>query len=63
MMGYRQTVSEHLKAAFPYCEGDRALEQVAHRGCGVSFSGDTQNHLGYEPVQCALGHPTCQGGL
>lgn len=28
---------------FYYIEGDPALEQVAHSGCGVSILGDIQN--------------------
>jgi len=41
-------------------EGDRALEQVAQGGCGVSFSGDPSGH---SPVQPALGDPASAGGL
>ena len=42
-------------------EGDRALEQAAQGGCGVSFSGDTQAPPG--PVQPAVGDPALAGGL
>ena len=45
-----------------HCEGDIALEQVAQRGCGVSFSGDIQNLPGCHPAQCALGDLALQGG-
>jgi len=43
-------------------EGDGALEQAAQGGCGVSFSGDTQDLPGQDPVQPALGDPAWQGG-
>ncbi|GAB0180325.1 klotho [Grus japonensis] len=46
-----------------HCESDRALGQAAQRGCGVSFSGDTQYLPGCDPVQPALGDPTLAGGL
>jgi len=44
-------------------EGDGALEQAAQRGCGVSFSGDTQDPPGQGPVQPAVGDPALAGGL
>ena len=43
--------------------GDAALEQAAQGGCGVSFSGDTQDQPGQGPVQPALGDPASAGGL
>ena len=45
-----------------HAEGDRALEQVAQGGCGVSFSGDIQNPPGRGAVQPALGDPAWAGG-
>jgi len=34
-----------------YGKGDRTLEQVALRGCGISFYGDIQDSSGCLPVQ------------
>ena len=45
--------SEHEEELL-YFESDWALEQVAQRGCGVSFSGDIQNLPRRGPVQPAL---------
>jgi len=39
-----------------YCEDDRALEQAAQRGCGVSFYGDIQDPDGYFPAYPAGGN-------
>ena len=44
-------------------EGDGALEQAAQGGCGISFSGDTQDPPGRGPVQSALGDAASAGGL
>ena len=46
-----------------YFEGYRILEQAAQRGCGVSFSRDTQNPPGHSSVQPALAEPALAGGL
>jgi len=41
---------------------NRRLEQVAQRGHGFSFSGDTQDPPGQGPVQPAVGDPALAGG-
>lgn len=58
----QEVPSEHEEKNL-YCESDKMVENTAKRTSGVSFSGHIQNYLGCDPVQCALGHPTCQGGL
>jgi len=42
---------------------DGALEQVAQGGCGVCFSGDTQDLPGQGPVQPAVGDSASAGEL
>jgi len=54
--------AEHEEELLP-SEGAGALEQAAKGGCGVSFSGDTQDPPGQGPVQPALGDPASAGGL
>lgn len=40
-----------------YCKVDRALSQIAKRGCGISIFSDIQNLPGPGPGQPALGGP------
>jgi len=53
----------HLKVRKNFFEGDRALEQAAQSGCGVSLSGDIPNPPGRGPVQTALGDLALAGDL
>ena len=53
-MEHRRSRTQEEK--FLHCEGDRALKQAAQRGCGVSFSGDTQNPPGIFPAQPTIGN-------
>ena len=39
-----------------YEKGDRALEQVAQRGCGVSFYRDVQDLSGCLPLRHIVGY-------
>jgi len=52
-----------MRKNFFTLEGDGALEQAAHGGCGVSFSGDIPDPPGQGPVQPAVGDPASAGGL
>ena len=54
--------SEHEEELLP-SEGDRALEQAAQGGCGVSFSGHIQDPPGQGPLQPTVGDPALARGL
>ena len=56
-----QEVPSEYEEEFLPSEGDKALEQAAQGGCGVSFSGDIQDPPGL--VQPAVGDPASAGGL
>ena len=58
----QEVLSEHEEELLP-SEGDGALEQLAQRGCGVSFSGDIQDPPERGSVQPAVGDPALAGGL
>jgi len=58
-----QEVSVEHEKELHHSEGDRALEQAAQGGCGVSFSGDIQDPPGQGPVQPAVEDPTLAGEL
>jgi len=60
LTGVQEVLSEYERTLL-YWEGDKTLEQVAQRGCRVSFSGDIQNLPGCHPAQYALGDPAWQG--
>jgi len=53
--------SEHEEEL--HSEGDKALDKVAQRGCGISFFGGIQDPTGRGPVQPALSDPASAGGL
>jgi len=58
----QEVLSEHEEEFLP-SEDEGALEQAAQRGCGVSFSGDTQDPPGQGPLQPTVGDPALAGGL
>ncbi|KAK4805788.1 hypothetical protein QYF61_000394 [Mycteria americana] len=49
----QEVTLEHQETMF-HCEGDRALEQVAQKWCGVSRLGDIEKLSGHGPGQPAL---------
>ncbi|CAN0060768.1 unnamed protein product, partial [Bubo scandiacus] len=47
----------NIRELFFYCEGDRALAEVAKRGGGISLVGNIKKPSGHGPGQLALGGP------
>lgn len=45
------------------CAGDRALELIVQRGCGISLPGGIPEPPGLNPVPCAQGWPCLTGRL
>jgi len=58
-----QEVPSEYEEEFLHYESNRALEQAAQGGCGVSFSGDIQDLPGQGPLQPAVGDAASAGGL
>ena len=58
----QEVLSEDEEELLP-SEGDRALEQAAQGGCGVSFSGDIPDPPGQGPLQPTVDDPASAGGL
>ena len=58
----QEVPSEHEEELLP-SEGGGALESVAQKGCGVSFSGDIKDLPERRPVQPAVGDPASAGWL
>jgi len=59
-MNWTEFLHQYVKELL-HSEGDRALEQAARGGCGVSFSGDIQDPPGHLPVQHVVGGLLWQG--
>ena len=49
-----QEVPPEYKEECLYCAGNRALEQGAQRGCGISLTGDLQELSGCDSVKHAV---------
>ncbi|KAK4827437.1 hypothetical protein QYF61_017994 [Mycteria americana] len=49
-----QDISFQQKKQLSHFEGDRTVEQVVLRSCGISILGDIQNPTGHGPEQLAL---------
>ncbi|KAK4822670.1 hypothetical protein QYF61_019037 [Mycteria americana] len=59
---YRKLHLNIRKLFFFYCEDDQTLEQIVHRGCGVSVLEDIQNLTVHGPGQPAPADPALSRG-